>query len=103
MQHAGQADLLLVLLERIPAGGTKARVEKGDNIVQYPCVHRERRTRIADIYYIRIKNFLNKNRIDVVRMDLYTKTGVAEIHYRNWLDFVPENGRILLPKLANFH
>lgn len=36
-------------------------------------------------------------------MDLYTKTGVAEIHYRNWLDFVTEIGRNSLPKLADFY
>ena len=60
MQHAGQADFLLVLLERVSAGGTEPRVEKGDNIVQYPYVHRERRTRIADVYYIKIIKFLNK-------------------------------------------
>jgi hypothetical protein len=60
MQHAGQADFLLMLLERVPAGGTQPWVEKGDNIVQYPYVHRERRTEVVDVYYIKIIKFLNK-------------------------------------------
>ena len=49
---------------------------------------------------LKLKIFLNINLIDVVRMDLYTKTGVAEIYYQNWPIFINEVGRNLFPKLA---